>query len=72
MSTPLKQALQKFEGDLRRHICEDVSQLKARLDRGNFDFLHNDLLAKPDGFDGIVFATRSKLRRWSSGQNKGS
>jgi hypothetical protein len=33
-------------------------------------FFLNDLLAKPDGFDGIVFAARSKLRRRSSGKNQ--
>ena len=40
------------------------------LDWGDFDFLLNYPLAKPDGFDGIVFAARSKLRRWHSCDNQ--
>jgi hypothetical protein len=39
------------------------------LDWGDFDFLLNYPLAKLDGFDGIVFAARSKLRRWHSCNN---
>ncbi len=60
MSASLKQVPKEFEGDLRRHLGKNVSQLKTRLNGGNFDFLLNDLLVKPDGFDGIVFAARSK------------
>jgi hypothetical protein len=54
------------------HLCEDVSQLKARLDCGDFDFLLNYLLAKPDSFDSIVFASRGELRWQSSGQKQGA
>ena len=40
------------------------------LDGNDFDFLLNDLLTKPDGFNGIVLAVRSELRRWSGCKNK--
>ena len=72
MSPSLKQVPKEFKGDLRRHLSENVSQLKARLDGDDFDFLLNDLLAKPDGFDGIVFAARSELRRRSCGKDQGA
>ena len=50
---------------------EDVSQLQTRIDLGNLDFLLNDLLTKPDGFDGVVLTAKSKLRRQCSGKNQG-
>ena len=59
----------EFKGNLRRHLGKDIAQLKASLDWDYVDFLLNDLLAEPDGLDCIVFASRSELRRWSSGQN---
>ena len=49
---------------------KDVSQLKTRFNRCNFDLVFNDLLAKPDGLDGIVLTSRSELRRWCSSKNK--
>ena len=57
---------------MRRHLGEDFSQLKTHLDWGDFDFLLNYLLPKPDGFDSIVFASRGELRWQSSGQNQGA
>jgi len=66
----LKQVPKEFEGDLRRHLSKDVSQLKMCLDGNDFDFLLNDLLSKPDCFNGIVLAARSELRRWSGCKNK--
>ena len=70
MSPSLKQVPKEFKNDLRRHLGKDISLLKSRFDGDRFDFLLNDLLAKPDGFDGIVFAARSKLRRWCSCKNQ--
>jgi hypothetical protein len=66
----LKQVLKEFENDLIRHLGKDISLLKGRFNGDDFDFLLNDLLVKPDGFDGIVFAVRSKLRRWRSCMNQ--
>ena len=51
---------------IQKWLGKDISLLKSRFDGDYFDFLLNDLLTKPDGFDGIVFAARSKLRRWRS------
>jgi hypothetical protein len=70
LSPSLKQVLKEFENDLLRHLGKDISLLKALFNGDNFDFLLNDLLVKPDGFDGIVFAARSKLRRWGSCMNQ--
>ena len=36
----------------------------------DLDLVLNDLLAKPNGFDGVVLATRSELKRWSSCKNQ--
>jgi hypothetical protein len=72
LSPSLKQVLKEFKGDLRRHLGEDVSQLKTRINWGNLDFLVDDLLMKPDSFDGVVLTARSKLRRRRSGKNQGA
>jgi hypothetical protein len=40
------------------------------LDGDDFDFFLNDIFANPDGFNGLVLAARSKLRRRSSCKNK--
>ncbi len=40
------------------------------FNRRNCDLVFNDLLAKPDGLDGVVFTPRSELRRWCSSKNK--
>ncbi len=69
LSPSLKQVPKKFENDLLRHLGKDISLLKSRFDGGDIDFLLNDLLAPPVGFDGVVFAARSKLRRWRSCKN---
>jgi hypothetical protein len=66
----LKQVSKEFENDLRKHLGKDISILKSRFNGDDVDFLLNDLLAKPDGFDGIVFAARSELRRWHSCKNQ--
>ncbi len=70
MSPSLKQVPKEFEGYLRRHLGKDVSQLKTCVDGDDFGFLLSDLFAKPDVFNGIVLAARSKLRRQSSCKNK--
>ncbi len=70
LSPSLKQVQKEFKNDLRRHLGKDISLLKSRFDGGDIDFLPDYLLAKPDGFDGIVFAARSKLRRWRSCKNQ--
>ena len=40
------------------------------LDWVDLDLVLNDLFAKPNGFDGVVLATRSELKRWSSCKNQ--
>ena len=60
MSPSLKQVPKEFENDLRRHLSKDISLLKSRFDGDHFDFLLKDLLAKPDGFDGVVFVASCK------------
>jgi len=70
LSPSLKQVSKVFKNDLRRHLGKDISLLKSRFYGDNVDFLLNDLLAPPVGFDGIVFAARIKLRRWCSCKNQ--
>ncbi len=57
---------------MRWHHGKDVSQLETRINWGNLDFLLNDLLTKPDSFDGVVLTARSKLRRRRSDKNQGA
>jgi hypothetical protein len=72
LSPSLKQVPEEFKGDLRRHLSKDTSQLETRINWSNLDFLLNDLLTKPDGFDCVVLTARSKLRRRCSGKNQGA
>ena len=55
---------------MRGHFSKDVSQLKVCLDWVDLDLVLNDLLANPNGFDSVVLAARSELRRWSSPKNQ--
>jgi hypothetical protein len=70
LTPSLKQVPKEFKNDPRRHLGKDISLLKSRFDGGDIDFLLSDLLAPPVGFDGVVFAARSKLRRWHSCKNQ--